>query len=325
MSFRSTAPTLVLTLALTLALAVSATAAPATGKARPAARRANVRTGLAPTPYDDLLKAVKQSDRGAIERVAGRLGPARLFEGLHNGNSAVVLAVLTAIPRARGGVSLAGSIADLTASPDPTISAAAARSVGDLLAGDVPSAVADWEVPPDTLSHACGALHTLALRADAAPPARLAALEATAESASTCGGTADLVGLLRDPAPAVRRAAALVLQPADKHSTLGLRAASRDPDPAVAAAAVAVLCRTGGAGARRVGEPLALETVELARTLIVATGTPTDDAVEMINCLGAARTPADRKLLDQLRNSPPSQLRDGATEMAAALDAAKPQ
>jgi hypothetical protein len=308
-----------------LALTASLAAEPADAKSRPPARRANARTGLAPTPYDDLVKAVKHNDRGAIERVVGRLGPARLFEGLHNASSAVILAVLTAAPRARGGVSLAGSIADLTASPDPAISAAAARSVGDLLAGDVPSAVEEWEVPPDTLSHACGALHALALRPEAARPARLAALEATAESASTCGGTEDLAGLLKDPTPAIRRAAALVLQPSEKRSALGLRAASRDPDPGVAAAAVAVLCRAGGAGARRVGEPLALETVDLARALIVAPATPPDDAVEMINCLAAARTPADRKLLDQLRRGPPSQLRDGAAEMADALDAAKPQ
>lgn len=307
-----------------LALAVAAmVGGPVEAKPRPS-RRPNPRTGMAPTPYDDLVKAVKRNDRGAIERVAARLGPARLFEGIHNVNPTVVLAVLSAVPRTRGSVVLAGSIADLTASSDPAISAAAARAVGKLLAGDVPNSVEEWEVPPDTLSHACGALQALALRPDAPRASRLAALEGVADAVGTCGSTENLAVLLKDTSPVVRRAAALLLRPWEKRSGAALRAAGRDPDPGVAAAAVAVLCRNGGA-ARRNSEPPASDAVDLARVLIVAPATPIDDAVEMMSCLGAARTAADRKLLADLRQSPHVQIRDSAGEVAASLDAPKPQ
>ena len=105
---------------------------------------------------------------------------------------------------------LAGTVADRLDPREPVVAAAAARALGVLLDGDAPGEIADWEVPPDVVARACAGLRALAASPDAAEAARLAALDAMAEAQATCPVLAELGALLRDPAPAVRRAAALL-------------------------------------------------------------------------------------------------------------------
>jgi len=97
-----------------------------------------------------------------------------------------------------------------------------------------------------------------------------------------------------------------------------LRDVIRDPDPGVASAAVAAVCRSEpdkDKGAAR-KDPLWDQSMAAARALAAAKTTPPEDAVEMLACLAAAATPADRSVLEQLRDGPPSPVRDRAAELA---------
>jgi hypothetical protein len=267
----------------------------------------NPRTGIAAQPFAELVRAVKQHDRGATERLVARMGPGRLAQGLAQTDRRVVLAVLEAAPEARGAVLLVDPVADLTSSGDPPVAEAAARALGQLLDGDLPMELEQWDVPPDAVAHGCAALRGLALRGLAPATARLAALSALGDATSTCGDTDALLSLLQETDPALRRAAAHTVRARTPIAQAALLTASRDPDVGVASAAAAALCR---------GRPISATAVEAARGLILHARTTPDDAVEMLLCLVAAGTPADAKLLEQIRGGPPSPLRDQALLLA---------
>src|SRR5258708_39820794 len=103
-------------------LLAGATASGGGGPAR--ARRgqeANPRTGMAMPSFDLLVRAVKQRDRGATQRIVGRMGPGRLVQGLAQTDRHVVLAVLAAAPEARGAALLGDGVANLAACRDPGV------------------------------------------------------------------------------------------------------------------------------------------------------------------------------------------------------------
>ncbi len=304
---------------------VAAFANPAhAGKPR-GSRRSDPRTGRLAPAVAELVKAAKRADRGALGRAADRLGPARLAEAVTSPAPGVAEAALAAVPLARGGVRLLAAVTAEVAALDPARAAAAATAIGGLLDAAAPSELEDWDVPPDVVARACGALPVLAWRAGAPVATRLAALDAIATSLPTCGVSTELMGLARDPSPAIRRAAALVGSGGEWRET-ALRAAIADGDKGVSAAGTAAACRAdarAGRGAKP--DPAALAS---ARALAAAPATPPEDAVEMLDCLAAAGTPPDRALLDQLQRRPASPLRDRAVELGAggAGDArAKPQ
>jgi hypothetical protein len=302
-------PLIVIVLSLAVLLAK-----PAAG----ASRRALARTGRVATPFAALVKAARKNDRAALERLATRTGPARLLEALQSNEPGVAAASLAVIPLVRGRVLLAGAVAERLDAQDPDLAAGAARALGQLLDGASPSELDEWEVPPDVVGRACNGLRGLAARLEAPPRARLAALDALASARTVCTASADLPSLLRDPVPAVRRAAALLLPPRERPVAAALRDAIRDPDPQVASAAVAAVCRAEAAAGTspRKGDPLLDQSTAAARALVPAKSTPPEDAVEMLACLAAAGTPADRAVIDQLRAGPPSPLRDRAAELA---------
>jgi hypothetical protein len=266
----------------------------------------------------ELVKAHKRGDRAALGRVAERLGPARLAEAVGSPDPAVGAAALTAAPLARGGVLLAGAIANQLGASDPARVVAAASALGLLLDGAVPTELEEWDVPPDAVARACDGLRTLAARTDAPLASRLAALDAVAATLPVCG-PAELNGLAHDPAGAIRRAAVLIA--AGAHRDGAVRDAIADGDPAVSSVATAAACRVEGRTPRG-GRPSppAPATLVAARTQAGAAGTPADDAVEMLDCLAAGGTPADRALLDELQRRPPSPMRDRAVELAGARD-----
>jgi hypothetical protein len=306
----------------------AAPAVAATKAARP--RGVNGRTGRATPPFSELVKAARKNDRAALERLAGRFGVARLAEGARGADGAVAQAAMEAIPYARGGVLLAGTVADRLDAGDPTLAVAAARALGALLDGDAPMEIAEWEVPPDVVARACGGLRALVMRADAAASARMEALDALAAAHTTCPVSAELAALLRDPAPAVRRAAVLVLStlPAgDARAAAALLLGMADPDPGVSAACVAAVCRRVEPAARaRRGSSDALveQATGAARALVTVSATRPEDAVEMLACVAAAGTPADRALLEKLRAGAASPVRDRAVELLAVAVPGKP-
>jgi hypothetical protein len=320
--------------------------------ARP--RGVNARTGRAVPPFSELVKANRKNDRAALERLAGRFGVARLAEGTRGPDVAVVEASLAAIPLARGGVALAGTVAERLDVSDPALATDAARALGLLLDADAPTELAEWEVPPDVVARACAGLRALAMHAPVAGPgslasavenarlaavenarlaalenarlealenARLAALDALAAAQVTCPPTGELAALVRDPAPAVRRAAALLLPPSDPRTRAALREGMGDPDPAVSAACVAAVCRRvepPPPGHRPAADALIDQATGAARALVAVPATRPEDAVEMLTCVAAAATPADRALLERLRAGAASPVRDRAALLLAA-------
>lgn len=315
-------------LALVLSLPVAASAAGAKPRV---ARKASLRTGLILTHDDELVRAVKKRDRGALERLAERMGPGHLGEALHRPDPAVAEAALVALPLTRGAVLEIGAVTDLLESSNPSIAASAARVLGQLLDGAEPGALDDWEVPPDMVERACNGLRGLATRPEAAVTARVAAISAVASASVVCpAASGELAALLRDPVPAVRRATALVLRPEEKRANSALRDVVRDPERLVVSAAVATLCRDepadgSGAGAPFKTDPPASAVVEQARVMSMSRGTPAADAVEMLGCLARAATPMDKQILDQLRRGPASPLRDRAAELMNASDRLRTQ
>jgi hypothetical protein len=310
-------------------------ATPALAAKPRAARKASLRTGLIVTRDEELVRVVRTKDRGAIERLAERMGPSHLGEALLRPDPMVVGSALVALPLARGAVLLIGTVADLLDSSNAALAATAARVLGELLDGAEPGALEDWEVPSDQVDHACGALRELAQRVEAPVSSRVAALAAVASAATVCTATGELASLLRDPVPAVRRATALVLHPDERRAASALREVIRDPERSVASAAVATLCRgepvdpgslpSSSPGSSGKAEAPAQPVVEAARIMVVGRGTPVADAVEMLGCLARAGTPADHRILDQLRRGADSPLRDRAAELAGANDKLKAQ
>ena len=168
---------------------------------------------------------------------------------------------------------LAGVVADRLDPREPAVAEAAARTLGVLLDADAPGEIADWEVPADVVARACTGLRALATNREAAEPARLAALDALAAAQVTCPVLGELGVLVHDPAPAVRRAAALLLPAGDAHAQAALREGLTDPDPSVSAACVASVCRAAEPRGKRA--PAADALVEQAT--------------------GAARAPSSRR------------------------------
>ena len=294
-------------------------AAAASKGARP--RGVNARTGRVAPPFSQLVKAHKKNDVAALERLAARFGVARLAEGARGTDLAVAEASLAAIPLARGGVVLAAAVAERLDPREPALAAAAARALGALPDGDAPADLADWEVPPDVVARACAGLRALASNAEAAQAARLAALDALGAAQVTCPVLGELGSLVRDPAPAVRRAAALLLPAGDARAQPALHDGMADPDPSVSAACVASVCRRAEPAARGGQGPLAAlvtQATGAARALVAAPTTRPEDAVEMLSCVAAAGTPADRALLERLRAGAAPPVRERAALLLGA-------
>ena len=280
-----------------------------------AARRPNPRTGRLAPAFAELVKAHKRGDQAALARAADRMGLVRLGEAIGSRQPGVGEAALAALPLAHGGVLLVGAATDQVAVSDWPRAAAAASALGALLDGAVPTALEEWEVPPDVVARACAALRALAWRSDAALATRLTALDAVAAAVPSCGSGADLAPLARDGTPALRRAAMMVAAAGAERETV-LRDGIADGDRGVAAAATAAACRIEArTGQNGKTEPPPAQAITAARTMAAAPTTPPEDAVEMLDCLAAAGTPQDRALLDELQRRPPSPLRDRAVEL----------
>ena len=278
----------------------------ATGAAHAVSERRHVdaRTGMLEVPLEELVVAVRRKDRAEIARVAERIGPARLGEALRRADAQGVQAALTGIVTLPGRARLIGPVTELLNASDATVASAAARALGEILAPATIAELDDWDVPADVVNTACGALRSTALLPANATLPRLAALEAMGDSLMVCRPMPDLLGLLKDPTPSVRRAAALLTRPQQRLATGGFAQGTRDIDPGVASASVAAICEAMAEPAvwpkGGLREPIWEQTRQLARRLAVAPATPPDDAVEMLDCLDPTLA-SDRQLLDGMR------------------------
>jgi len=320
------ASVLAVTVSLLLLVLSGSTPAASARDSKPAhaSRRPNPRTGKLAPAFAELVKAHKRGDQAALARAAERMGLVRLGQAIASREPGLGEAALAALPVTHGGVLLVGAATDQIAVADWARAGAAATAVGALLDGAVPSALEEWEVPPDVVARACGALRALAWRSDAALATRLTALDAVAAAVPSCGSGADLAPLARDGTPALRRAAMMVAAAGAEREAV-LREAIADSDRSVAAAATAVACRIEARAAPSgKPEPPPPQAVAAARTMAVAPTTPPEDAVEMLDCLAAAGTPQDRALLDELQRRPPSPLRDRAVELGVRPPPGKP-
>ncbi len=281
-------------------------------------RRIDTRTGMLEVPIDELVVAIKRKDRAEIGRTAERIGPARLAQALRRPDAASVNAALTGIGILPGGTRLIGAVTDLFVTADPPIAAAAAHTLGQLLAPVTTAQLDDWEVPPDLVETACIALRGAATLAANPTTVRLAALNGLADAHTICAPTPELIALLRDPTPVVRRAAALVVRPQQRLATGGFAAGTRDIDKGVASVSVAALCELlavpgmGPKGGAK--EPLWDQTRQAARRMVVAHDTPAEDAVQMLDCLDPTLA-SDRQILDGLRGRQRTPIGARATEI----------
>ena len=272
------------------------------GSAGAAERAAvNRRTGLFETPVSDLRKAAERGDRAELTRTAGRLGPARLGKALADGDRRVVLAALEGIPLISPGLLLLDQIPPLAVSADPAIRDGALRTIAALLAGDS-DRMAEWEVPAECVRAACQTLAAAASSESEKLANRMLALQGLAEAGALCAGSLKPALLLSSREPDIRRAAVLVM-PADNTSNDALLAAARDHDGRVAAAAGARLC------AQRT-KSRALPGQASLRQLVLAEGAATEDVIEMLPCLMASKAPEDQKVLETLRESGASVVRE---------------
>ncbi len=293
--------------------AAAALMAPKASWAR--AHRSDARTGKLVPALAELVKARKRGDHSALGRVGDRLGPARLLAAMAGKDEQAAEAAIVAAPDTRAGVLLVGTIADQLGGPDARAQLAA-ESLGRLLDGARPTALEQWEVPPDEIGRACSGLHALAGHQGTTLETRLRALDGSLEAVPTCGVPRDLASWSRDPAPEVRRAVVLLAVAGNDRAAI-LRQGINDADRRVSAAAVAADCRVEGRATGHKEVPPDPAAISAARTLALAPSTAPADAVEMLDCLAAGGTPADHALLEQLRRGPASPLRDRAVELVA--------
>lgn len=281
-------------------------AAPAGAADRPSFNR---HTGLYEPPLAELVKAVASSDRAEIARWAARIGPARLAGALRGPDRNAAAAALEAVPLLPGSVRLLEAVTALVPSPDANVAEKAARALGLMLDGAEPRGFEDWDIPADSVAKACRTLDEAAQNTGAAPPVRLAALDALADASGSCTPP-PLGGLVSDNVPGIRRAALLAMRPRDELPATDLQKALADSDPTVVSAAAVCWCR------RRLAHPNSTSAVSPPlRTLVTADSTPVEDAIDLLPCLAASKDPADRAAIEQAKRSKVPLLRTRAGEI----------
>ncbi len=288
-------------LALTLSLLFIA---PASAADRPSYNR---RTGLLEVPLQGLRKAAERGDRAELGRWAARIGVARLGKALADPDRSLALAALDSVPYLPDRLLLLDAVLAECDSADAQLGERALRTLGALLGDADPGLLGVWEVPDEVALRSCRVLADAAGRADHSIELRLAALQSLADASAVCSGRNDLLALINDSSPDIRRAAVLVLPPNGTSTLSALREASKDADPGVVAASGVALCRQQLAP--RV-KPVTAPPARPWRGLVLAPTTPAEDAAEMLACLVDSTDPTDAKAMEELRSKGSPLLRD---------------
>ncbi len=190
-----------------------------------------------------LAEAVRGGDEVEIERIARRIGAARLMRGAQAGPKAERLAALRALPLTDGAWAELASLAPLAGDPDPEVAEAAAKAARRIAEEMSPAEAYAEEVPPDVPRAAAKALWSAAAKAGAPATARAQVIAAASALARAFGAAADgslIDALLGDGEAAVRRAAVESLSA--KADAPRIERALADEDARVAAAAGVALC-----------------------------------------------------------------------------------
>jgi hypothetical protein len=294
-------------------LCVAASGPASQRSARPAASGAataserptiNRRTGLFEPPLSDLRKAALHGDRAELARAAARLGPARLAKVLGDRDTerASVLAALDAVAELDTGLLLLDAVLPYTAAPDDGVRAKASATLAALLAPRAGDALAELEIPSETVRATCQALARLADNDNEEVATRLVAIQGLAEAADACGASVKptLLAAARDPE--IRRAGLLAL-PHTPEADGVLLAAVHDGDGRVAAAAGARLC------SRKAAIRPAVARFSLGQ-LALLDGAMAEDIIEMLPCLLSSTDAADRKVVSELEKTGAPAVRD---------------
>jgi hypothetical protein len=285
--------------------------APSASAERPSYNR---RTGLLEVPLLGLRKAAERGDRAEMGRWAARIGVARLAKALADPDRSLALAALDCVPYLPDRLLLLDAVLARCDSIDAQIGEHALRTVGALLGDADASLLGAWDVPDEVAGRACLVLAVAAGRTGRSIDVRLAALQSLADASALCAGRSDLSALMHDPSPDIRRAAILALPPNGGRSLSALREASKDADPGVEAAAGVALCRQQLAPRVKPTPPSG--PVRPWRELVLAPGTPAEDAAEMLSCLVDSTDPTDAKAINELRSKGSPLLRDLAKPAA---------
>jgi len=254
-----------------------------------------------------LVEAARTGDDVELERLGRRLGAPRLLKAAAAGPKAERLAALRALPLTDGAWAELSSLAPLLADGDGEVAEAAARAAQRIAQAMTRDTAFAEEIPPDVPREAARALWSAAGEKAALPSVRASAIAAAASlgrqlAAPPLDGAA-LDALLTDGDPQVRRAAVEALDA--RKEAARLARALGDPDDAVAAAAGASAC-AGVPPVRAPSEkPLAVDEAGRARirVLVLDEKLQLADRLDLIPCLRAFATLADRKLLDDLAKS----------------------
>lgn len=257
-----------------------------------------------------LVEALRTGDEEEVERLARRLGAARLLRtALAGPRPEERTAALSALPLCDEAWASLGLLPGLFGDRDAEVAVAAAeaaRRIAERLTGE---ALADGDVPDDALVAAARALWAEAGDRRRAPTVRASALAGAAALGRLSGGVdpVRLAPLLTDPEPSLRRAAVAALDVASGSSQL--ERAVADDDLTVAAAATAALCaEVPGPGSRGRPSHAVDALAEPARARIREllgdeARVPLADRLALIPCLRGFGTPEDRKRLDALARS----------------------
>jgi hypothetical protein len=267
-----------------------------------------------------LAEVVRGGDEVEIERVARRIGEARLAKAALAGPHAERLAALRALPLVDDAWASLGPLVPVLADGDSEVADAAAKAVARIAERLTPHAVFSEEIPPDVPRSAAKELWAMAGRKEVRASSRATAVAAASllrRQLKPVPPVEDALidALLADPDATVRRAAVEALGPlapvvggAKPAITARLEKAILDGDPQVAAAAGVAICAGVPATVSRLpaeqsatllGEPARARL----RTLVADESTGLADRLDLIPCLRAFATLADRKALDVLARS----------------------
>ncbi|HJZ85376.1 MAG TPA: hypothetical protein VKN99_09415 [Polyangia bacterium] len=268
-----------------------------------------------PPKLEALVAAARKGDPVELDRVARRLGAARLGRALANGPIDLQKAALEAAPRVDESWTLLVPAARLCGSASDPLGQAAARAVRRIASQLVSGAPNLTEVPRDVVAVAVQALLHVARAADLAAARRADAIGLVALlSPLSPPARPELLALLDDAAPPVRRAAVDALA-ADPGATDALaRLLERDAQPQVAAGAAAALCRR----LPRIHQAAWTRLRELALSAKIDPA----DGIDLVLCL-AAGGQEDRALVaEAARKHPLAPVRAVAADLHKALTSA---
>lgn len=272
-----------------------------------------------------LVQAAASNDDVELERVAVRLGPARLMQLAEKSDQATRLAALHGIPLIDDAWALLPRLPALFSDGDEEISRAAGLAARRIAEAMTPE-LYDHDMPRDVPANAARALLQAALDENLRTALRVESLDSLAAlRAVTKIDDKRIEALLAsDKDAAVRRAAgeALAGTASATADAALFSAIANDRDAGVAAAAAATLCRdapaSGGAKPGPVEkriEKLPAAARKRLRDLALDDNAALADRIDMLPCLRVAMQPDDQKALDALARRPPDSLRRRARSL----------